>query len=179
MPNTPTPPQNPREKPRQLIDWGSSVVRSDIQSKAERGLTLEQIADSLGVTRQTLWDNRQKYPDLDNALKKGRGKGIEQVANALFEKAVMGDVPSAIFYLKARAGWSDRISEKELTDSQAQTSKLYNLIKEILNVPGDSGELMQTKELIISTLDTILLENGKPTEGIRKIFEVRSPEGEQ
>lgn len=172
------PPQKNPSKPRQIIDWGSSVIKSDLQAKAERGLTLEQIADSLGVARQTLWENRQKYPDIDNALKKGRGRGIEQVANALFEKAIMGDVPSAIFYLKARAGWSDRVSEKELNDAQAQSSKLYTLIKEILIVPGDSSELVQTKELIINALDTILLECGKPTEGIKKIFEIQASEAE-
>ena len=48
-------------------------------------------------------------------LKRGKGRGIQRISNALFEAAIEGSVPAMIFYLKARAGWSDK--PKELTES--------------------------------------------------------------
>ena len=44
----------------------------------------------------------------DAAIKRGKAKGIQEVSNALFESALQGCVPAMIFYLKARAGWSDK-----------------------------------------------------------------------
>ena len=52
---------------------------------------------------------RRKRDDaaFDAAIKK-KAKGIQEVSNALFESALQGCVPAMIFYLKARAGWSDK-----------------------------------------------------------------------
>ena len=36
------------------------------------------------------------------AIKKGRAQGIEKVSNALFNKAVQGNVTAMIYYLKVR-----------------------------------------------------------------------------
>lgn len=81
---------------------------------ASRGLTLDQIAASFGVSTDTLHRRRRESAELEAAIRRGQSKGIAKVANSLYEQAMKGNVAAAIFYLKARANWSDRV---ELTHS--------------------------------------------------------------
>jgi hypothetical protein len=37
-----------------------------------------------------------------DAIKKGRAEGLNKVSNALFEKAIQGNVTAMIYYLKVR-----------------------------------------------------------------------------
>lgn len=82
-----------------------------VERLASRGLTLEQIAQSVGIATCTLYEYKLKYPELSERHKKGQAKGIEEVTNALFNKGVNeGDTTAMIFYLKNRApeDWKDR-----------------------------------------------------------------------
>jgi len=77
-------------------------VCDEAQRLASHGLTLEQIAYSLGICYQTLNEKQKEYPNFSEALKRGKAEGIGKVANALFEKATDGDNVAMIFYLKNR-----------------------------------------------------------------------------
>lgn len=79
---------------------------ADVERLAEQGLTLEQIASSLGVSYSTLNNRQKESEEIQEALKKGRERGIAKVTNALFENAMSGNVTAQIFFLKCRAGWS-------------------------------------------------------------------------
>lgn len=82
-----------------------------VESLAAQGLSEQQIADSLGISRSTI-DRRKRDDDaFVAALKRGKNAGIENVTNALYQAATAGDKPNVsamIFYLKNRAGWKDR-----------------------------------------------------------------------
>ena len=54
---------------------------------AQDGLTDEQIAKNIGVNRATLYDWKKRFPDLDDALKKGKEVSDYEVENALFKSA--------------------------------------------------------------------------------------------
>ena len=77
-------------------------VCDQAEELASHGLTLEQIAYSLGIVYQTLNEKRKEFDELSEALKRGKAKGIKKVANALYEKATEGDNVAMIFYLKNR-----------------------------------------------------------------------------
>lgn len=87
-------------------------VTQEVLDKAEtmaaQGLTLEQIANVLGMHVGTLCAKKNDYPELDEAIKRGKDKGIATIANALFKKAKNGDNTAMIFFLKARGGWSEK-----------------------------------------------------------------------
>ena len=87
-----------------------------VETFASEGLTTKQIADCLGVARSTFYEHKNKNPDISDALKRGRSKGLRTISNALFETAKGGNVTAQIFYLKNRnpERWSDR-RQTELT----------------------------------------------------------------
>ena len=87
-----------------------SIHPEDIERLASQGLSTKQIAHCLGIARSTLYVRMQQQSDISDALKGGRAKGLAEVANALFESAVGGNVTAMIYYLKARdpKRWSDR-----------------------------------------------------------------------
>lgn len=89
----------------------SIAITEEIIKEAEalssRGLTNEQIADCIGLGERTLYEKFEAYPQLAQAIKAGRAKGIKVIANSLFEAAKLGNITAQIFYLKCRAKWRE------------------------------------------------------------------------
>jgi DNA-binding XRE family transcriptional regulator len=79
---------------------------------ARNGLTDEQIAQNIGITRSTLYEWKNKYSDFSDALKKSKEYCDIQVENALYKKALMGDTTAMIFWLKNRQSdrWRDKVA---------------------------------------------------------------------
>jgi hypothetical protein len=105
------------------------VPTPEILEKAENlaaiGLTKEQIASCLGIGETTFYDKSIEYPEFAKAIKVGADKGIARVASLLIKQAEGGSVPSTIFYLKARAKWSDN------NELDKKTDEMSNQIKEL------------------------------------------------
>ena len=81
-----------------------------LQGWARDGLTEEQIAHNMGISRDTLRVWKNKYSVISAALKKGKEVVDFAVENALLKKALSGDVTAMIFWLKNRRrhNWRDR-----------------------------------------------------------------------
>jgi transcriptional regulator with XRE-family HTH domain len=106
------------------------VVTKEMCDKAEayaaQGLTQEQIAMALGIGLSTLYEKQNEFIEFAEAIKRGKGKGIQTITNRLYEKALEGDNTAMIFYLKNRAGWQDKI-EKETIIEQRQVIDLSRI----------------------------------------------------
>lgn len=94
--------------------------RKQVQSLAGFGLKHSQIAAVIlnkkgkGISEDTL----QKY--FRQELDRGTPIAISKVAQSLFQKAIgngQGSVAAAIFFLKARAGWSEKYEHDVQTNS--------------------------------------------------------------
>ncbi|RXZ84169.1 transposase [Paenibacillaceae bacterium] len=59
-----------------------------LEGWARDGLTDEQIADNMGVKRQTLYEWKNRFPDISDALKKGKEVVDRHVENALLKRAL-------------------------------------------------------------------------------------------
>ena len=100
-----------------------------LQGWARDGLTDEQIAHNIGIRRTTLYDWKNKYPDINDSLKKGKEIVDYEVENALLKRAKQGDVTAQIFWLKNRRPekWRDKV---QFTD-ETSLKKLDSLIEAI------------------------------------------------
>ena len=102
--------KNPMGRPR--FEVTPKVIKSAEQFMAQ-GLTREQCAANLGISRSKFFEIQEQNVDFLDAIKKGEARGIGDVTNALFENAtVERDNTAIIFYLKNRAGWVDKTETK-------------------------------------------------------------------
>ena len=81
-----------------------------IQGWARDGNLLKDIAAKMGVALSTLCEWQNRFPELAEALKKGKEVVDYEVENALLNKARSGDVTAMIFWLKNRRPdkWRDK-----------------------------------------------------------------------
>ena len=126
-----------------------------IEGWARDGLTDEQIAKNIGISRSTLNEWKKKYSDSSDTLKQGKEVIDRQVENALLKRAigyeyeevsekfeggvlterkvtkkqVVPDTTAQIFWLKNRkpSMWRDRAQ----VDIDAEFSKVDELISAI------------------------------------------------
>jgi predicted transcriptional regulator len=105
-----------------------------VEGLASRGLTEQQIADSLGVSSDTIGRRKKKYADFAEAIKRGHAKGVGKIANALFEQAMSGQVAAAIFYMKNRANWTDK---QQHTGPGGGPIKVESTLLEVVGVKVD------------------------------------------
>jgi len=67
--------------------WLTHEGKEILQGWARSGLTEEQIARKMGVSRSTLNDWKSKYPDISDTLKKGKDAVDFEVENNLLKRA--------------------------------------------------------------------------------------------
>ena len=129
-----------------------------LEAWARDGLTDEQIANNMGVRRETLYDWKKKHPNISNALKKGKEVVDIQVENALLKRAlgyeyteekveisekdgkkvvqtvkhVAPDTTAQIFWLKNRR--PEKWRDKPETPDTKQDETLGRLIEAVNNV---------------------------------------------
>ena len=120
MDNTPLPStQGKRGKPLQKFDLEL------VEKLAARGLSYKQLSIALGMNIKTVKKHRTLNPALQEAIDRGRVKGLTEIANSLFESALNGNTTAQIFYLKNRSpdDWRDRYEQK--VDIKADVTALH------------------------------------------------------
>ncbi len=69
-------------------EWITDDGLLQLRGWARDGLTDEQIAKKVGIRRETLYDWIKRFPNISNALKKGRGPVDEEVEDALHRSTI-------------------------------------------------------------------------------------------
>lgn len=67
-----------------------------IEGWARDGLSDEQIAKNIGISKQTFYDWKKKYSDFSDSLKKTKEIADREVENALFKSANGYDVTETV-----------------------------------------------------------------------------------
>ena len=102
------------------------------ETLAAQGLTMEQIALTLGMGVRTCYEKKAEYVQFSQAIEDGRAKGIATITNALFSNAKKGDTQAQKYYLNNRdnANWKDRVSTetKHTFDLSGLTTEELNAI---------------------------------------------------
>lgn len=122
-----------------------------IEGWARDGLTEEQIAKNMGVSRSTLSDYKVKYPDILRAIKNSKEVADREVENALFNKAT-GYTVKLKKPMKVRHVEYDEVSGRKVAEYER-----IEYIEEEVHVPADT------------TAQIFWLKNRKPNEWRDKV----------
>lgn len=147
--------------------WLTDEGLIKIEGWARDGLTDEQIAHNIGIHISTLYDWKNKFPDISDTLKKGKEVIDRQVENALLKRAlgyrydeityedgtetkrvtkeVQPDTTAQIFWLKNRkpSEWRD----KQQIEHSGETTHHINTDLSELSVE----ELKQIESILSKT----------------------------
>ena len=128
-----------------------------LEGWARDGLTEEQIANNIGISRQSLWEWKKKEVDILNALKKGKEVVDIEVENALLKRAlgykydevtyengvetkrvtkqVAPDTTAQIFWLNNRSKqqWRDKVEVESNGEENNKVKELLGKIQEGAN----------------------------------------------
>lgn len=104
----------PRKK-YDINDWATDEALLRIRGLSMRGLSQDQIAEAIGVPVRTFkrWispkNNTAAGRQMRKAVDMGRDVAVAAVENALFNKAVSGDLGAICYFLNNRAAehWSN------------------------------------------------------------------------
>lgn len=98
-------------------DWLTEESLAKIKEWGKAGLTMEQIAQNMGIQRMTLYNWMHKYPKLEEQLKISKEEADMNVENALYKAAINGNVTAQIFWLKnrKREEWGEKREDKQDT----------------------------------------------------------------
>ncbi|OOF43832.1 hypothetical protein BKK51_09465 [Rodentibacter trehalosifermentans] len=139
----------------------------EVEKLAGQGLTDQQIACCLGISRRTLASRKKDFAQIAHAIKKGKAKGIATVTNVLFEKITKEkNISAIIFYLKSQAGWQEPQVVKQ--DIHVQNmDQVYKQLDEILATGKESARLenqkaeMIERQRLLQEEDYDLIKNDK------------------
>lgn len=95
--------------------------RALVQALASTGIKQDDIALVLNISKVTL--NKYYRAELDTAAHKANAK----VAQSLYNQAISGNTAAAIFWLKIRAGWT----EKSVTENINKNININNNVSDI------------------------------------------------
>ena len=135
--------------------WLTPEGQLRVEGWARDGLIDEQIAKNIGISRSTLSVWKTKYPDISDALKRGKEVVDRQVENALLKRAlgyeykeikekeeygaitektttikqVIPDTTAQIFWLKNRK--PDKWRDKPEYEDHTAIDKLDSILKEM------------------------------------------------
>lgn len=94
-----------------LQEWEKEQNLQKIEEWAGQGLTTEQIAANIGISRTQFWKWRKASENIVNALKKGDEIAVNRAEQTLYDMATSGNnIAALIFYLKNKRPdkWRDK-----------------------------------------------------------------------
>ena len=119
----------------------TDITRGQVNALASVGMRQEIIAEFIGIDDKTL---RKHYAD---ELRMSGIKANVTVAQSLFAQAKSGNVAAAIFWLKTRAGWSEKVIVEQSGPIQVETKDM---------TPGRKISREELKNLETEELQTFL-----------------------
>lgn len=118
------------------VEWREPDKLLLIYGWKRNGLTNEEIAKNIGISRKTLQEWAVRFGDIGDALKKGKEYTNFAVESKLLSKAMSGNLTAIIFWLKNN--WREKYNDKQLTpeeceliNEQIKAAKLENKRKEL------------------------------------------------
>jgi hypothetical protein len=84
------------------------VDLDEVEAMASVGMTTQQIADALHIAPSIFGKMLKNDPLVQEAVDRGKARGVKMVTDSLFANAMKGNVAAQIFWLKNRGQWQDK-----------------------------------------------------------------------
>ncbi|MEG0260547.1 MAG: helix-turn-helix domain-containing protein [Lysinibacillus sp.] len=127
-------------------EWLTEEGLLKLESWARTGLTDDQIARNMGISRSTLSEYKKKYSDISDALKRGKEVVDILVENALLKRAL------GYQYIEKKS------SPVEMSDEEHHALKKYSVQRFKLENPAATMEEIRAYELSISKYKMVVVE---------------------
>lgn len=98
-----------------FTEWVTPDGLTRLTGWARDGLTDEQIAHNIGINRATLYEWLNRFPEIGNALKKGKEPVDIQVENALLKRALGYDAEETITEIEDAGNGKTRKHVRKVT----------------------------------------------------------------
>ena len=127
-----------------------------LQGWKRNGLTDEQIAQNIGIRRETLYTWKKRFPNINNALKRGREQSNYIIESKLFQTALSGNTTAMIFWLKNN--WRDKYNDSELSPEERKlaVARMKKLEAETRISKARAKALEDNGQDIATALDKIM-----------------------
>lgn len=102
-----------------------------VEGWARDGLTDIQIAENLGISKDTFYEYKKKYSDFSDSLKKGKEVIDYQVENALLKNALEGNVTAQIYWLNNRKPKQWKNKRESTENNSEEITKVEQLLNKI------------------------------------------------
>ena len=112
------------------VKWLTPEGLLKIEGWAKDGLTMEQIAECMGISRSTLNEWANKYSDISDTLKKNKEIADRKVENSLYERA-LGGTRKVLKAFKVKETYYDEQGRK------CEKEHIETAIEEVY-IPGDT-----------------------------------------
>lgn len=125
---------NTPNSPRAVYKDNHEFYIKEAEDLAQKGLTLDMIADCLSIPRTTFYEWKAKHAQFSEALRRGRARGVKDAAEFMQQS---DKIEAKQFILKYRANWiePEKLKNLELREREIQLKyDIFALNKEQLIV---------------------------------------------
>ncbi len=133
-----------------------------IEGWARDGLTTEQIAECMGISRSTLNDWIKKHPDISDTIKKNKEIADRKVENSLYERA-LGGLHKVLKAIKVKETYYDKQGRKcEKEHIETATEEIYipgDTTAQIFWLKNRKPEVWKDKQIVEAEVGTKKLED--------------------
>lgn len=115
--------------------WRTELGLGRIEEFCENGLDDGELARAMEITDRTLRDWKKRFPEIPQAITRGRGGARVQIKNALFERAKGG-------YRTVKKPMKRRIREYDETTGRCiREEEIIDLAEETIYIPPDTNAI--------------------------------------
>ena len=133
-----------------------------IEGWARDGLTTEQIAECMGISRSTLNDWIKKHPDISDTIKKNKEIADRKVENSLYERA-LGGLHKVLKAFKVKETYYDKQGRKcEKEHIETAIEEIYiagDTTAQIFWLKNRKPEVWKDKQIVEAEVGTKKLED--------------------
>ena len=133
-----------------------------IEGWSRDGLTDEQIAKNMGISRDTLYSWKKTYPDISDTLKKGKEIVDRKVENSLLERA-LGGIHEVKKHIKVKQTYYDergrKCEKEEIKEVMDEVYTPGDTTAQIFWLKNRKPEMWKDKQIIEAEVGVMKLED--------------------